>query len=39
LPSVRKLLGHTNLQTTLRYTEIDLETIKRELVEARRRKQ
>lgn len=38
LPSVRKLLGHTNLQTTLRYTEIDLETIKRELVEARQRK-
>jgi integrase len=38
LPSVRKLLGHTNLQTTLGYTEIDLETIKRELVEARQRK-
>ena len=38
LPSVGKLLGHTNLQTTLRYTEIDLETIKRELVEVRRRK-
>jgi integrase/recombinase XerD len=38
LLSVRKLLGHTNLQTTLRYTEIDLETVKRELVEARRRK-
>jgi integrase/recombinase XerD len=38
LPSVRKLLGHTTLQTTLRYTEIDLETIKRELVEARQRK-
>ena len=38
LPSVRKLLGHKNLQTTLRYTEIDLETIKRELVEARQRK-
>ena len=38
LPSMRKLLGHTNLQTTLRYTEIDLETIKRELVEARQRK-
>jgi integrase/recombinase XerD len=38
LPSVRRLLGHTNLQTTLRYTEIDLETIKRELVEVRQRK-
>ena len=38
LPSVRKLLGHKNLQTTLRYTEIDLEAIKRELVEARQRK-
>jgi len=38
LPSVRKLLGHKNLQTTLRYTEIDLETIKRELMEARQRK-
>src|SRR5207248_1710575 len=38
LPSVRKLLEHKNLQTTLRYTEIDLETIKRELVEARQRK-
>jgi site-specific recombinase XerD len=38
LPSVRKLLGHKNLQTTLRYTEIDLETLKRELVEARQRK-
>jgi site-specific recombinase XerD len=38
LPLVRKLLGHTTLQTTLRYTEIDLEADKRELVEARRRK-
>lgn len=38
LPSVRKLMGHKNLQTTLRYTEIDLETVKRELVEARQRK-
>ncbi len=38
LPSVRKLLGHKNLQTTLRYTEIGMETIKRELVEARQRK-
>lgn len=39
LPSVRKLLGHKNIQTTLRYTEIDLETVKRELVEARQRRQ
>ncbi|MCC6444122.1 MAG: tyrosine-type recombinase/integrase [Armatimonadetes bacterium] len=38
LPSVRKLLGHKNLQTTLRYAEIDLETIKQQLVEARKRR-
>jgi site-specific recombinase XerD len=38
LPAVRKLLGHKNLQTTLRYAETDLETVKRELVEARQRK-
>lgn len=37
LPSVRRLLGHRNLQTTLRYADTDLETAKRELVEARRR--
>jgi site-specific recombinase XerC len=39
LPSVRKLMGHKNLQTTLRYAETDLETIKQELAEARRRRQ
>jgi site-specific recombinase XerD len=37
LGAVRKLLGHQNLQTTLRYADIDLESVKRELVEARRR--
>lgn len=38
LPSVRKLMGHKNLQTTLRYAETDLETIKQQLVEARKRR-
>lgn len=38
LPSVRKLLGHKNIQTTLRYADADMETIKQELAEARRRK-
>ncbi len=37
LAAVRKLLGHQNLQTTLRYAEIDLESVKQELVDARRR--
>jgi len=37
LAAVRKLLGHQNLQTTLRYAEIDLDAVKHELVEARRR--
>lgn len=37
LPSLRRLMGHRNIQTTLRYADTDLETIKRELVEARRR--
>ena len=38
LPSVRKLLGHKNIQTTLLYADTDIETIKRELTEARRRR-
>ncbi len=38
LPSVRKLMGHKNIQTTLRYAETDLETIKQQLVEARKRR-
>ena len=38
LPSVRKLMGHKNIQTTLRYAEADLETIKQQLVEARKRR-
>jgi site-specific recombinase XerD len=37
LPTIRKLMGHKNLQTTLRYADTDMETIKRELVEARQR--
>jgi integrase/recombinase XerD len=36
---VSKLLGHTSPQTTQRYIEINLETIKRELVEVYLRKQ
>lgn len=39
LAAIRKLLGHQNLQTTLRYAELDLEAVKRELVAARRREQ
>src|SRR5918912_655063 len=35
LAAVRKLLGHQNLQTTLRYADLDLEAIKQELAEAR----
>lgn len=38
LPTLRKLLGHKNLQTTLRYAETDLDQIKTELVAARRRR-
>jgi integrase/recombinase XerD len=38
LPALRKLMGHKNLQTTLRYAEIDLEQIKQELTDARRRR-
>ncbi len=38
LLALRKLMGHKNLQTTLRYAEMDLESIKQELVEARRRR-
>jgi site-specific recombinase XerD len=37
LAAVRKLLGHQNLQTTLRYADLDIEAVKHELVEARRR--
>ena len=37
LQAVRKLMGHKNLQTTLRYAETDMESVKQELVEARRR--
>jgi integrase/recombinase XerD len=38
LPTLRKLMGHKNLQTTLRYAEIDVDQIKTELVAARRRR-
>jgi len=38
LQAVRKLMGHRNVQTTLRYAETDMETVRRELVEARRRR-
>jgi site-specific recombinase XerD len=37
--SVSMLLGHTNPQMTLRYARTDLEMIKHEMEEARRRKQ
>jgi len=37
LAAGRKLLGHQNVQTTLRYAEADLDSVKRELVAARRR--
>ena len=36
--SLQHYLGHKNIQTTMRYVETDLDTVKRELVEARRRK-
>ena len=38
LSSIRKLLGHKNIPTTLRYADTDMETIQRELTEARRRR-
>lgn len=37
LQAVRKLMGHKNLQTTLRYAETDMESVKQELAEARRK--
>jgi len=37
LAAVRKLMGHQNVQTTLRYAETDLDSVKRELVAARQR--
>ncbi len=37
LAAVRKLMGHQNVQTTLRYAETDLDSVKQELIAARRR--
>ena len=36
--TVRKQLGHRNLQSTLRYAEVDQATIKQDLLEYQRRK-
>jgi integrase/recombinase XerD len=38
LPALRKLMGHKNLQTTLRYAETDLASLKQELIDAKRRR-
>lgn len=38
LQVVRKLMGHRNLQTTMAYAEADLRDVRRELLEARRRR-
>jgi site-specific recombinase XerD len=38
ITTVRKLLGHRNLQSTLRYVEVDQATIKQDLLEYQRRK-
>jgi len=36
--TVRKQLGHRNLQSTLRYAEMDQATVKQDLLEYQRRK-
>jgi integrase/recombinase XerD len=36
--TVRKQMGHRNLQTTLRYVEVDQATVKQDLLEYQRRK-
>jgi len=38
ITTVSRMLGHRNLQTTLRYAEPDLLTMQRDLLEARRRR-
>ncbi len=38
LPALRKLMGHKNLQTTLRYADTDLATLQQELIDAKRRR-
>jgi len=38
ITTVRRMLGHRNLETTMRYAEPDLVTMQRDLVEARRRR-
>src|SRR5262245_60903638 len=38
LPALRKLMGHKNLQTTLRYADTDLATLQQELMDAKRRR-
>jgi integrase/recombinase XerD len=38
ITTVRKLLGHRNLQSTLRYVEVDQATVKHDLLEYQRRK-
>ena len=35
--TVRKLLGHRNIQSTLLYAEVDQATVKRDLLEYQRR--
>ena len=37
LGTVRKLLGHRNIQSTLLYAEMDQATVKRDLLEYQRR--
>jgi integrase/recombinase XerD len=36
--TVRKQLGHRNLQSTLRYAEVDQATVKQDLLEYQRRR-
>lgn len=38
LGTIRKVLGHRNIQSTLIYADVDEETVKRDLLEYRRRK-
>jgi integrase len=38
ITTIRKQLGHRNLQSTLLYAEVDQATVKRDLLEYQRRK-